>query len=458
MRKAFFLFLTTLLGFGSTLQAQLFTQSPYSRFGIGQPLFQGYADQQAMGQTGIAMRNPLNMYLVNPASYSALKKTNFRFGVSSYLGTINQGTQSLKTNGAGLNYLAVGFQVNKKKTLGVSLGAIPYSNIGYNISFQQDTSVGSYQDILSGSGGITRYYLGFGYAIKKHWSIGLQASYLHGQADFARAVQYPSTSAELSYRESSTDYVRGFLFEGGAQYYTSQRRIKTKTSFDSTLNKEVSQKDTSYIRHQFGATYSLGSKLNNDRTFFARTYVQNSGNEYVLDTILLDESQKGTTTLPSTFGVGYVMADDNGAWRLALDFKMEKWTSFKSPYETQNLQDAWKVGAGFAFRPSTDFFNTKVSFLKKTEYRVGARYGKSYLRFNNTDITELGISFGLGIPLRTRTVNEEFRYEYVFSSLDFSVEYLTKGTLTNNLIQENYWRFVMGVSLNDKWFNKRKIE
>ena len=80
------------------------------------------------------------------------------------------------------------------------------------------------------------------------------------------------------------------------------------------------------------------------------------------------------------------------------------------------------------------------------------------MNFNNADITDLGISFGMGIPLRTRTVNEEFKYETVFSSLDIAVEYFQRGTLTNNLIQENYWRFVIGVSLNDKWFNKRKIQ
>jgi len=458
MRKAsFFVFILTLFC-ANSLQAQLLSSSPYSRFGMGQTFYPGFADQQGMGQTGIGMRDPLNMYMVNPASYSALNKTNFKFGAQSYFGTIAQGTQSLKTNGAALNYLTLGFQVNKNKTWGFVFGATPYSSLGYNIVFKHDESEGGYTDILSGKGSITRYFLGTGKSFGNKFSLGLQASFLHGQTDLARSIEYSASSPEQNYRESSIDYVHGFQYEGGAQYWTKQLRVKERSFYDSLLQKNIVRKDSSYLKHNFGATYSLSSKINNDRTFYARTYVLSGSNEFVLDTVLLDESQTGKTTLPSTFGVGYVLSEGTGRWRLALDYRMQRWTEFSSPFETQNLQDAWQGSIGFAFRPSTDFFNEKIFFLAKTEYRFGARYGKTYMNFDNTDITDLGISFGMGIPLRTRTVNEEIKYETVFSSLDIAVEYFQRGTLTNNLIQENYWRFVVGVSLNDKWFNKRKIQ
>lgn len=459
MRKAsLFVFILSLI-FANSLQAQLLSSSPYSRFGMGQTFFPGFADQQAMGQTGIAMRDPLNMYLVNPASYSALNKTNFKFGAQSYFGTIAQGDQSLKTNGAALNYLALGFQINKNKTWGLVFGAAPYSSLGYNIVYEHnDTSKTAYTDVLSGNGSITRYFIGTGKSFGNKFSVGVQASFLHGQTNISRAIQYSPTLAQQNYRESSTDYIHGFQYEAGAQYWTRQLRVKESSYYDSVAQKNVVRKDSSYLKHQFGATYSLSTKINNDRTFYARTYALSGSNEFVLDTILLDESQRGKTTLPSTLGFGYVLAEGTGKWRLALDYRMQRWSEFSSPFEVQNLQDAWQGSVGFAFRPSTDFFNEKVFFLAKTEYRFGARYGKTYMNFNNTDITDLGISFGMGIPLRTRTVNEEFKYETVFSSLDIAVEYFQRGTLTNNLIQENYWRFVIGVSLNDKWFNKRKIQ
>ncbi|MBI1221130.1 MAG: hypothetical protein GC180_00885 [Bacteroidetes bacterium] len=458
MRKAFLLSITLMLGFGGALQAQILTQSPYSRFGIGETFFQGFADQQAMGQTGVAMRNSLNMYLLNPASYSALSKTNFRFGALSYFGTIAQGQQRLHTNGAGVNYLAIGFQVNKKKTWGFSMGAIPYSNIGYNITYQHDSAHGNYTDVLSGNGGISRYYIGTGFSLGKHFSLGLQWSYLHGNVDFSRALEYPAGDSRLNYKESSIEFVHGQLLQGGAQYYFKDKFIYKKGLFNK---KHKGEKDTVMLRHQFGATYSVSSQLHNERTFYARNYVLSSGNEYTLDTILLDNSQTANTALPSSLAFGYVLNANDGKWRLALDYTYSQWSAFRSPYESQNLQNSWKAGAGYGFRPSQTADYSKHfarTLFATTEYRFGARYGKTFLNVNNTDITELGISFGLGIPLRMRTVNEEFRYEYVLSSLDISVEYMQRGTLTNNLIKENYWRFAVGVSLNDKWFNKRKIE
>lgn len=457
MRKALlFLFLSA--GTAYFGHAQLLTHSPYSRFGMGEVFFQGFADQQAMGQTGTAMRSTLSYSILNPASYSALNKTNFRFGVLGYFGDIAQGSQKQATNGAGLNYFTLGFQVNKKKTWGLVFGVTPYSSFGYDVVNARDSANGGYTDYLSGIGGVTRYFLGTGRSFGQHFSLGLQASYLHGRADISRAIEYPDGSTNYNYKETSTDYMRGFSGEAGAQYYFTRKLVVKHRDWDSTLQQKIVRRDTTYWTHTFGGTYSMSGTLKNNRTFFARTFVRTGNVEFVLDTILLDESQKGTTVLPSTFGFGYVLNEKNGHWRFALDYRVQKWSEYKSPFENQSLVDAWQGSFGMAWRPSTDFFNEKVFILAKSEYRIGARYGQTNLRLRDTYINELGISFGIGIPLRTRTVNEEFKYETVFSSLDLSVEYLQRGTLANNLIQENYWRFVLGLSLNDKWFNKRKIE
>lgn len=464
MRKQLIVLLFMLNSMSTMVFGQLLTQSPYSRFGLGDIHFQGFADQQAMGQTGVAFRNPLSYSILNPASYSALTKTNFKFGVNSYFGTLAQNdratgiTQKLATNGAALNYFTLGFQLNKKKNWGVVFGATPYSSIGYTIRYQRDSASGNFSDVLTGRGEVSRFFVGTGKSFGQHFSVGFQASFLHGQANYSRAIEYANTLPDKNYRESSEDYMRGFMFEGGAQYYTNQRIIKSNRFYDSTRQTFITNKDTSYLRHQFGATYRLGGSLRNDRTFFARTYVRSGNNELVMDTIMIDPSQNGRTTLPSSLSFGYSLVQADGKWRLAVDYALHNWSEFKSPFETQNLRNAWQAGIGFAYRPSTDFFNDKKLFLLKTEYRMGFRYGESFLNVHSEPITDLGISFGLGVPLRTRTVNEEFKYETVFSSLDVSVEYHRKGTLENNLIQEDYWRFVLGVSLNDKWFNKRKIE
>jgi hypothetical protein len=45
-----------------------------------------------------------------------------------------------------------------------------------------------------------------------------------------------------------------------------------------------------------------------------------------------------------------------------------------------------------------------------------------------------------------------------FSNLNIGVEYGQKGTTKANLVRENYTNVVMSLSLNDKWFVKRKYD
>ena len=64
-----------------------------------------------------------------------------------------------------------------------------------------------------------------------------------------------------------------------------------------------------------------------------------------------------------------------------------------------------------------------------------------------TSINDLGISFGLGLPLGNR-----------LSNLNLGFEYGKKGTTDNGLLEENYFNVRLSLSLNDLWFKKRKID
>ena len=65
---------------------------------------------------------------------------------------------------------------------------------------------------------------------------------------------------------------------------------------------------------------------------------------------------------------------------------------------------------------------------------------------NDEPINEFGMSFGLGIPIGT-----------FFSNANLGIELGQRGTKDSGLIQENFLRLSVGLSLNDKWFTKRKF-
>lgn len=68
---------------------------------------------------------------------------------------------------------------------------------------------------------------------------------------------------------------------------------------------------------------------------------------------------------------------------------------------------------------------------------------------NNEDITDFGITFGVGLPLDA--TNDPF------SNINIGFEIGKRGTTSADLIQENYFKINLGISLNAKWFNKRTI-
>jgi len=44
-----------------------------------------------------------------------------------------------------------------------------------------------------------------------------------------------------------------------------------------------------------------------------------------------------------------------------------------------------------------------------------------------------------------------------FSNLNLGLEYGQRGTTNSGLIQENFFKLSIGLSLNDQWFVKRKF-
>ena len=70
---------------------------------------------------------------------------------------------------------------------------------------------------------------------------------------------------------------------------------------------------------------------------------------------------------------------------------------------------------------------------------------------NFSQVSDFGMSFGLGLPLGRR-----------LSNVNLGFEFGKKGTTSNNLIQENYFNLRLGLSLNavgrQAWFQKRRID
>ncbi len=67
---------------------------------------------------------------------------------------------------------------------------------------------------------------------------------------------------------------------------------------------------------------------------------------------------------------------------------------------------------------------------------------------SNESIDEFGISFGVGLPVGPLGA---------VSNANIGVELGQRGTTDQNLVQENFINIRLSLSLNARWFSKRKF-
>ena len=138
---------------------------------------------------------------------------------------------------------------------------------------------------------------------------------------------------------------------------------------------------------------------------------------------------------------------------LGFDYSMQDWSKFSSTAGSSGLTNSNRFAVGMQYTP--DRTADKGNYFRRWNYRAGFRYANTYLFVNNTtQIKDMAVTFGFGIPLRKLKVGET----YTQSIMNLSFELGQRGTTENNLVQERYLRVVLGFTLNEKWFIQRKYD
>jgi hypothetical protein len=423
------------------------TRSPYSRYGLGEINFNGFARSYGMGQINQGLRSRTNINILNPASYGVIDSTVFETGAIMRLGKFSTADNSQDFNTANYGYLALGFPLMAKRGWGASFGLLPYSATGYINSNTADSSFSSYTQTFQGLGGLSRVFLGTGLRlfqnrdtslIHHRLSVGTNFSYLFGQIRKSKYQRFPDNSNFNSYIEERDQYLSNVSYEAGLQYSIGfGGRGKSEKKYGMVL----------------GLTYQPEITLNSSGRFIAATYeYSNIGVPEIIDSVILVENIKGTATLPEAMRAGIVF-EKSGRWLIGADYSAQKWEGFKMPGSTDSLRNSYQLSLGGQYTPKMNELLGKArkditlgTYLRSTSYRFGVRYGNTNLRINGTDIREMGASIGFGIPIAPT------------SRLNLSLDYTVRGTTENNLIKEQFFRIILGLTLNDKWFQRHKIE
>ena len=144
-----------LSGFG-LLSAQN-TTSPYSMYGYGILQDGATSSQRQMGGIGYAMQSGRQINAMNPASYASIDSLTFLWDIGANMSMSwrkDMGAEGVREKGhgvgGGLDYVTMQFPLSKY--MGMSVGLIPYSSVGY--TFGDEVMHGSLSN--QGTGGINQ--------------------------------------------------------------------------------------------------------------------------------------------------------------------------------------------------------------------------------------------------------------------------------------------------------------
>ena len=410
------------------------TVSSYSRYGLGLLHDQSQGFNKSMGGVGLGVRVGNRINTLNPASYSAIDSLSLLFdiGMSGSFGKMNQGSKQVGINSASFDYVHVGMHVAKR--LGLAVGYMPYTTIGYDFSSPERTvatDVNTTQAITTsttytGNGGLNQAYIGLGWKAFRNFSIGANVSFLWGTYNHSLLpVFWEGGVGSDSYSNTVKNYnasIKTYKIDLGAQY-------PIRLTPQDWLN--------------IGVTAGIGHKIAQDATLMLYT-------------------TKGDTTtytasspfdLPYSYGFGASWQHKN-TLLVAADVHQERWADCRMPVETVGGYEAMKgyyknrtkFAAGAQWTP-----NPFGKYWERVQYRAGINYSTPYLKVNGMNgPSELSLRIGAGVPILNKINNR--------SIVNVGLQWLHRSASATGMIKENYFVINLGMTFNERWFMKYKIE
>jgi len=412
------------------VRAQFNTYSAYTRFGLGQLAKNGTAQNQAMGGTGLAVHSNDRLNYLNPAASSSLDSMSvyFDFGANYFFNQYE--TSNFKNYWANMNLHHITFATSMGKHFALSTGIVPYSSIGYDIKQEYNNySTGDAVDYyFKGDGGIMNFFVGTSAKFFNRVSLGVKMNYLIGRLTRERYLYYPGNSTYSSLSTKENFSLKKPVFSFGLQY---KEVINDKFFF--TL----------------GGSYDLKTDVGAGIDYVVTNNFYGVSGAYLNDSVYIDANMDigGDTinrqfSIPEKIGLGIAVGIPNKLL-ITGDYYMQDWSNTLSG-ENYRLVNSSSMHFGAEYTPDVEALR---GYYKLMTYRVGGYYSNYYLEVNGYQLKDYGITFGVGLPIRS--LKTSFNVAFTLGS---------RGTTDYNLIKENYGIITFNVTLHDLWFYKRKYE
>ncbi len=450
--------------------------SPYSRFGYGQSQLHGNVISQGLAGATTAFVNDsfpcIYINASNPAALASVHTTALEFGAQSKSSTFYAPNSQNKASVTNFHYAALA--VPLKKFGGLAFGISPDFQTGYSLLGIDSINNERLEYSYSGNGGLYKVFMGTGikpfyrsqakykkryasspiknYATYKRnafltgllsqTSIGANVNYHFGNNNnVSRNLTRFSDGSVTRAAKSLTNSINGYSINYGV---ITGFTIDSIPKWNDSLGRRKKLKQA--INITFGYNAYLQSQINTKEDYLAYNEIVIGGNVFA-DTIAFNNGVISKNKMPAfqKFGINVKLGEK---FNFSADYGIEAWENQIFKFQSNVFKNQTSYAFGMQYTPGKRMIG-KSTFAKRITYRIGYRKSDGYLRINTTDIGNQSFHAGISLPLG-RAVD--------YSFIHLNGEYGTIGTKRNGLIQEKYFKLVVGFTFNDIWFIKQRID
>lgn len=204
------------------------------------------------------------------------------------------------------------------------------------------------------------------------------------------------------------------------------------------------ERDSTFVKTnkylaRIGVVWQPASTLKGD-------YLTTFTNLTIVDTTL-NSVLDGQVKVPMRVGGGFSFGVAN-KWVLGADVRLQSWSGLQYFNDNNTLQNSLRISLGGEYIPR---YNS-LRFADRIAWRAGAYYEKTSLAINGSSVNDIGITFGVGLPVGRMLLPG------AVSRINLGLAIGSRGSVTAHGLQENYIALRLGLNLNDVWFLRPRID
>lgn len=417
------IFVLSFISVGYFLNAQSLSNSPYAVYGIGDVKYDNTIETSSMGGISTAFISDFssNFNFGNPANNNNFELTSIKLEATNennYFKTDYNNTKSTK-HSTYLSNISIAFPISSKIKMGLLYQ--PYSSKSYEIIHTETLDNGNvYGNKFKGSGTLNTAQAAVSYKVNSNLSFGARANFYFG--NLYDLNEFTASNAELINGYETKNSIKNFNFTLGSSYQSVDRNDHKLT---------------------IGATATFGNTSNMTTEYVNSTYYYSDVDVKANETIIEKRSTSSNNLLPLQASVGVGYGSEN-QWFVSGQIDYKKGESVSYFGNSFDFKDSYRISAGGWYLPN---YNNFRSYFSRIVYRYGAFYEKGNIELAGNSINKFGISAGVMLPFKTSSITR-------MSGLEIGVELGKRGTLKDNLINQNFFNLKIGFNFADRWFRK----